>query len=59
MGGQVKSFRLPRIVHDTTKKDEDMYEYFEIEQSEEEEVSVEVEASSSDDDFVPMVSKPS
>lgn len=35
-----------------------MYEYIEVEQSEDEEVSIEVDVSSSDDDFVPMASKP-
>eukprot|EP00347_Sterkiella_histriomuscorum_P001146 403373151 len=52
--------KLPKIVHEIKPKEEEMYEYYEVEQSEEEEVSVEVDASSSDDDYiVPMVSKPS
>jgi len=46
-------------VHDVkiAQPKKDIYEFVEVEYSEDEEVSIEVDASS-DDDFVPVVSKP-
>ena len=61
MSNHENTLKLPKIVHDIKqpKQDDDMYEYIEIEQSEDEEVSIEVDVEeSSDDDFVPMASKP-
>ncbi|CDW75104.1 UNKNOWN [Stylonychia lemnae] len=53
------TFRLPRLTHDIkiAQPKKDIYEQVEVEYSEEEEVNVEVDASS-DEDFVPIVSKP-